>query len=258
MRAIIDVLKRGHIVCLYPEGSRTFDGKIDEIKPGFCLLARRSKATIVPMVIDGVFERWPRTQKYPKPGGRVGIIYGKPIDADYIEQVGEEAFIAEFNQTMHTLHNDLRQKMGKNPLRLCVLKSGFDWVMLFLGWTNAVHLLVRGSAESGYGKFDCLCQIGFALHNMRPNGLRQSVPQNAGQSLPPNGAEDTVVAKNTRTSRTQNSRMMEFFQMAVFNSGSKCSEAGMTLALTQDLTGVCTNGFVWVSFFVFDNRHCRV
>jgi 1-acyl-sn-glycerol-3-phosphate acyltransferase len=113
MKAIIDVLKRGHIVCLYPEGSRTFDGKIDEIKPGFCLLARRSKAAIVPMVIDGIFDRWPRMQKYPKPGGRVGVIYGKPIPADYIQQVGEEIFIAEFNQTMHTLHNDLRQKMGK-------------------------------------------------------------------------------------------------------------------------------------------------
>ena len=113
MRAIIEVLKRGHIVCLYPEGSRTFDGKIDEIKPGFCLLARRSKATIVPMVIDGIFDRWPRTQKYPKPGGRVGIIYGKPIPSEHVEQVGEERFIAEFNNIMQTLHNSLRQKMGK-------------------------------------------------------------------------------------------------------------------------------------------------
>ena len=31
MRAIIDILKRGNIVCLYPEGSRTLDGKIDKI-----------------------------------------------------------------------------------------------------------------------------------------------------------------------------------------------------------------------------------
>ena len=115
IRAIIDVLKRGHIVCLYPEGLRTFDGKIDEIKPGFSLLVRRSKATIVPMVIDGIFDRWPRTQKYPNPGGRVGIIYGKPITTEHIEQIGEERFIDEFNNIMQTLHNNLRQKMGKTP-----------------------------------------------------------------------------------------------------------------------------------------------
>ncbi|MHC5143250.1 MAG: lysophospholipid acyltransferase family protein [Planctomycetota bacterium] len=116
MRAIIEVLKRGHIVCLYPEGARTFDGRIDEIKPGFSLLMRRSGATLIPMVIDGIFERWPRTQKYPKLGGRVGIMYGKPIDAAYIKEVGEEQFIGEFNRTLHQMHNDLRQKMGREPL----------------------------------------------------------------------------------------------------------------------------------------------
>ena len=115
MKAMIDLLKRGRIVCLYPEGSRTFDGKIDDIKPGFSLLVRRSGAVIVPMVIDGIFERWPRTQTYPKPGGRVGVIYGKPMAPERIKELGEEAFMAEFNQTMHTLHNDLRKKMGKEP-----------------------------------------------------------------------------------------------------------------------------------------------
>ena len=116
MRAIIDILKRGHVVCLYPEGSRTFDGKIAEIKPGFSLLVRRSGATIVPMVMDGIFDRWPRTQKFPKLGGRVGVMYGKPIPADRIKQVGEEAFVHEFSQIMQSMHNDLRQKMGREPL----------------------------------------------------------------------------------------------------------------------------------------------
>lgn len=115
MRAIIDVLKRGHIVCLYPEGARTLTGKIDEIKPGFSLLVRRSGAPMVPMVIDGVFERWPRGQKYPKPGGTVGVLYGEPIPAGRIEELGEEAFMVEFNHIMQTLHNDLRQKLGKEP-----------------------------------------------------------------------------------------------------------------------------------------------
>ncbi len=115
MRAIIEVLKRGHIVCLYPEGSRTLDGKIDEIKPGFSLLVRRSGAMIVPMVIDGIFERWPRSQKFPKPGGTVGVLYGQPIPAERMAELGEEAFMVEFNRTMQTLHNDLRRKLGKEP-----------------------------------------------------------------------------------------------------------------------------------------------
>lgn len=118
MRAIIDVLKRGKAVCLYPEGARTTTGRIDEIKPGFSLLVRRSGAVVVPMVIEGLCEIWPRGQKYPKIGKRlpIGVLYGKPITGDHIKELGEERFIAEFNQTLQSMHNDLRQKMGREPI----------------------------------------------------------------------------------------------------------------------------------------------
>ncbi|MCI0499283.1 MAG: 1-acyl-sn-glycerol-3-phosphate acyltransferase [Planctomycetales bacterium] len=115
MKAIIEVLNRGYAVCLYPEGSRTADGTIETIKPGFSLLTRRTGACVVPMVIDGAFECWPRTQKYPKPGG-VGILYGKPISADYIKQVGDQRFIDELNRILRQMQNDLRQKMGRPPV----------------------------------------------------------------------------------------------------------------------------------------------
>lgn len=115
MKAIIDVLKQGNIVCLYPEGSRTSDGTIDTVKPGFSLLVRRTDACVVPMVIDGAFECWPRTAKYPKPG-RVGVLYGQPISANYIKEIGDQKFIDELNCILRTLHNTLRQKMGRNPI----------------------------------------------------------------------------------------------------------------------------------------------
>ena len=115
-KAIIEVLKRGHIVCLYPEGARTLDGKIDEMKAGFSLLVRRSGAVMVPTVIEGAYDCWPRGQKYPKFGGRIGVMYGKPIRAEHIKELGEEKFIAEFNQILQTMHNDLRQKMGRPPI----------------------------------------------------------------------------------------------------------------------------------------------
>jgi 1-acyl-sn-glycerol-3-phosphate acyltransferase len=118
MRAIIDVLKRGNAVCLYPEGGRTTTGRIDEIKPGFSLLVRRSGASVVPMVIEGLYEIWPRGQKYPRLGKRlpIGVMYGKPITAEAIKEAGEERFIREFNRTLQQMHNDLRQKMGREPI----------------------------------------------------------------------------------------------------------------------------------------------
>ena len=70
----------------------------------------------MPMVIEGIYERWPRGQKYPKLGGHVGVMYGEPIPAERMKELGEEAFMKEFNSIMHTMHNDLRRKMGREPL----------------------------------------------------------------------------------------------------------------------------------------------
>jgi 1-acyl-sn-glycerol-3-phosphate acyltransferase len=47
MRKVIDVLKQGRGVCLFPEGTRSQDGKITPFKPGFGLLCRRGKAAVV-------------------------------------------------------------------------------------------------------------------------------------------------------------------------------------------------------------------
>ena len=114
MKTIIEFLRQGKAVCLYPEGTRTADGRIGDIKPGFGLMSRRSGAPVLPMVIDGVFECWPRTQKYPKLG-RVAVMYGTPFSAEKIKALGDEAFAKELTQTLRTMQADLRQKMGRVP-----------------------------------------------------------------------------------------------------------------------------------------------
>ena len=115
MKTIIESLKQGKAVCLYTEGTPTHDGRIDSIKPGFSLMNRRSGAPVLPVVIDGMFEAWPRTQKYPKLG-RVGVMYGKPFSAEQIKQLGDGAFAEELTRTLRRMQADLRQKMGRRPV----------------------------------------------------------------------------------------------------------------------------------------------
>lgn len=67
-RRAIDVLKRDRQLLVFPEGTRTQDGSLGEIRPGWTVLAVRSRATIVPAVIDGAYDAWPRTAKLPRPG----------------------------------------------------------------------------------------------------------------------------------------------------------------------------------------------
>ncbi len=115
IKTVISVLKLGRAVCLYPEGSRTFDGRIAEIKPGFGLISRRANVPIVPAVIDGAFECWPRTKKAPKLFGRVAVLYGKPIPAEHVKEVGDEVFAGELTRQLREMQAELRKKLGKDP-----------------------------------------------------------------------------------------------------------------------------------------------
>jgi 1-acyl-sn-glycerol-3-phosphate acyltransferase len=60
-------LKRGEMVLIFPEGTRSPDGEIKPFRPGFTSLATRSHAAILPVAIDGAFKCWPKNQKLSPP-----------------------------------------------------------------------------------------------------------------------------------------------------------------------------------------------
>ena len=115
MKKIIQLLNEGLGVCLYPEGTRTSDGKIAKIKPGFSLLSRRGNSPVVPMVIEGMFDAWPRTRKFPKFGGRVDIRIGKLITAEQVKEMGDEKLTEVLNEQFRSMQSELRIKAHKEP-----------------------------------------------------------------------------------------------------------------------------------------------
>jgi 1-acyl-sn-glycerol-3-phosphate acyltransferase len=114
MRMIIDRLRQGAGVCLYPEGTRTGDGRIAPIKPGFGMLCRRSKAAVVPVLIDGGFECWPRHKKLPSPGTIV-VCFGKLLPADRVQTMSNEELADYLSCTLRQMQHDCRLKQGKQP-----------------------------------------------------------------------------------------------------------------------------------------------
>jgi 1-acyl-sn-glycerol-3-phosphate acyltransferase len=78
IKALIRVLKAGNGVLVFPEGSRTLDGKLQPAEPGLGLVIAKTLAPVVPMRIFGAHEALPRG------GGSlrfvpITIVIGEPI-----------------------------------------------------------------------------------------------------------------------------------------------------------------------------------
>jgi 1-acyl-sn-glycerol-3-phosphate acyltransferase len=89
IREAIRRLKFGFLVGIFPEGTRTTDGTVGELKPGFLALMRRSKQPVYPIGISGAFEAMPRGSFMLWPR-RVRVVYGEPISAETIASYGRD------------------------------------------------------------------------------------------------------------------------------------------------------------------------
>lgn len=56
-------LQRGHVLCIFPEGSRSFDGELQEFRKGAAILARETDAPIIPIGLRGTYEVWARDSR---------------------------------------------------------------------------------------------------------------------------------------------------------------------------------------------------
>ena len=115
IKAIIAQLKQGDGVCLFPEATRTTDGKIAPFKGGFSLLCRRGNAPVVPVLIDGAFECWPRYRKLFKAGSKITVTYGQPISVEKITGMEDEDFAAMLTNIMRQMQSQTRIAQGKQP-----------------------------------------------------------------------------------------------------------------------------------------------
>ena len=81
LRLVIEGVKGGKSLAVFPEGTRTPDGHLQEFKPGAFKIALRAGAPIVPVTIRGTFKLLPKTTLAPRPG-RVDVFIGEPIATD--------------------------------------------------------------------------------------------------------------------------------------------------------------------------------
>jgi 1-acyl-sn-glycerol-3-phosphate acyltransferase len=97
IKTTLRLLSEEHAVVVFPEGSRTPDGRLHPLLAGFCLLARRSGATIVPVAIDGAYHSMPRGSYFPVPHP-IGLVFGKAIRREEFDGLSDAQLIAAVSE----------------------------------------------------------------------------------------------------------------------------------------------------------------
>ncbi len=87
LKNILDRLLAGGAIIMFPEGTRTRDGKFQPARSGIGLTVIKSTAPVVPVRVFGTFEAYGRHMRLPRPR-RVAVKYGQPM---LFEQLRAEA-----------------------------------------------------------------------------------------------------------------------------------------------------------------------
>jgi 1-acyl-sn-glycerol-3-phosphate acyltransferase len=108
-------LKAGELVLIFPEGTRTHDGEVAPLKPGFIAVARRSRVPLIPVGLDGAYQAWPRTARLPR-AGRLGVVIGEAISPEQVVEFSDDDLLAELEQRILTCHAQARE-LCQSPIR---------------------------------------------------------------------------------------------------------------------------------------------
>jgi 1-acyl-sn-glycerol-3-phosphate acyltransferase len=101
-------LKAGELVLIFPEGTRTHDGQVAPLKPGFISVARRSRVPLIPVGLDGAYQAWPRTSPIPRLG-HVAVAIGEPITAEQVASLSDDELLAELSRRIQACHHTARE-----------------------------------------------------------------------------------------------------------------------------------------------------
>lgn len=92
LHAGVKALEDGFAVGIYPEGTRSPDGRLYRGKTGVARMAIRAGAQVVPVAVIGSRDAQPPDKMMPRVA-RVGVRFGRPIDASRYAGKEEDRFV---------------------------------------------------------------------------------------------------------------------------------------------------------------------
>src|SRR5438445_2849693 len=112
LRAILDRLLAGGAIILFPEGTRTRDGKLQPARAGIGLTVIKSAAAVVPVRVFGTFEAFGRDVRFPRPR-RVAVKYGLPMHFEQLRAESKACSKTRLKEIYQQIANEIMAAISK-------------------------------------------------------------------------------------------------------------------------------------------------
>jgi 1-acyl-sn-glycerol-3-phosphate acyltransferase len=103
MQAMRALLHDERCIAVYPEGSRSRDGRVHRLRSGVARLAAETGVTVVPAAVAGIHAVWPIGTRPRLRGGRVTVRFGPAIAAPAADPRSRRAFNDRLHHTLAEL-----------------------------------------------------------------------------------------------------------------------------------------------------------
>lgn len=79
IQKLAEVLRKGNNIIIFPEGTRSPNGKLGEFKKTFAILSTQLNVPVVPVTINGAYEALPQGSRFPKVNAPITVEFRKPV-----------------------------------------------------------------------------------------------------------------------------------------------------------------------------------
>jgi len=103
LREMLKRLQKGELVLLFPEGTRSSDGELAALKPGFIPVARRSLVPLMPIAVVGAYDCLPRGTRIPT-RSPIAVVFGKSIPSEEYMPLTDAEILKLLGERLKELH----------------------------------------------------------------------------------------------------------------------------------------------------------
>ena len=112
LKAILDRLRDGGAIILFPEGTRTRDGRLQPARSGIGLIVIKSAAPVIPVRVFGTYEAYGLHVKFPLPH-QIIVKYGKPLTFAELRAEAKTCSKERLKQIYQEVADDLMLEISK-------------------------------------------------------------------------------------------------------------------------------------------------